>query len=176
MCCTPSSPSKCTRRTGIGGGVSGYGCHGAQQFKKCICAQCQQISTLMQIEFTINPPEATSKNNTKKEKERRARKGKKAKKMKMEILALWAYICIYIINLTGVHCFRWMTVWGETGELLKVERQKKIKVKVILISGKGIMAKIDLTDPSKVEVYMHTVLYVLYVCRHLQKEGWVPIS
>lgn len=42
----------------------------------------------MQIEFTINPPEATSKNNTKKEKERRARKGKKAKKMKMEILAL----------------------------------------------------------------------------------------
>lgn len=90
----------------------------------------------------------------------------------MEILALWAYICIYIINLTGVHCFRWMTVWGETGEL----RKKKIKEKVILISGKGIMAKIDLTDPSKVEVYMHTVLYVLYVCRHLQKEGWVPIS
>lgn len=77
----------------------------------------------MQIEFTINPPEATGKNNKKKEKGRRAREGKKAKKMKMEILALWAYICIYIINLTGVHCFRWMTVWGETGELLKVEQQ-----------------------------------------------------
>lgn len=42
----------------------------------------------MQIEFTINPPEATGKNNKKKEKGRRAREGKKAKKMKMEILAL----------------------------------------------------------------------------------------
>lgn len=75
----------------------------------------------------------------------------------MEILALWAYICIYIINLTGVHCFRWMTVWGETGEL----RKKKIKEKVILISGKGIMAKIDLTDPSKV---IHAYCIVCTVC------------
>lgn len=62
------------------GGVVG------EQFKKCIHAQCQQIRTLMQIEFTINPPGAAIEEE--KKKERRGREGKKAKKMKMEILAL----------------------------------------------------------------------------------------
>lgn len=58
--------------------MSGYGCCGAQQFKKCICAQCQQISTLMQIEFTINPPEATGKNNKKKGKGKKSQRKEKS--------------------------------------------------------------------------------------------------
>lgn len=89
----PSTPPKCTYivQAREGGAVLG-----AKQFKKCIHAQCQQIRSLMQIEFTINPPGAAIEEE-KREKKKKKR-GKKIRKMKMETLALWAYICIYIIN------------------------------------------------------------------------------
>lgn len=54
------------------GGVVG------EQFKKCIHAQCQQIRTLMQIEFTINPPGAAIEEEKKRKEEEE--KGKKPRK------------------------------------------------------------------------------------------------
>lgn len=51
-------------------------------------AQCQQIRTLTQIEFTINLPGAATESQGKKKKRSSSTGGKKAKKMKMEILAL----------------------------------------------------------------------------------------
>lgn len=49
-----------------------------EQFKKCIHAQCQQIRTLMQIEFTINPPGAAIEEEKKRKEEEE--KGKKPRK------------------------------------------------------------------------------------------------
>lgn len=43
-------------------------------------AQCQQIRTLMQIEFTINPPGTATERQGKKKKEEAAQVGKKPRK------------------------------------------------------------------------------------------------
>lgn len=79
----PSTPSKCTyivlaRRGRRVGGVGGGAVLGAKQFKKCIHAPCQQIRSLMQIEFTINPPGAAIEEE--KGEKKKKKRGKKTRK------------------------------------------------------------------------------------------------